>query len=161
MGELFLFQGPWHMTHRRHRAGVICLCELCDDSGARTPASHIILVKIYINEEKLTHGKVVLRWNVKLQRLQMCSGCIYRLLRNYYISSCLCVYSRSELHHNIVSNVLFFFPLCVSLRQTSFTPGLLFTGDVRKRRETEAVSITSSGNTLHPSLARDTAPRMR
>ncbi|CAI5696742.1 G patch domain-containing protein 2-like [Oreochromis niloticus] len=29
-------------------------------------------------------------------------------------------------------------------RQTSFTPGLLFTGDVRKRRETEAVSITSS-----------------
>lgn len=108
MGELFLFQGPWHMTHRRHRAGVICLCELCDDSGARTPASHIILVKIYINEEKLTHGKVVLRWNAKLQRLQMCSGCIYRLLRNYYISSCLCVYSRSELHHNIVSNVLFF-----------------------------------------------------
>lgn len=55
----------------------------------------------------------------------------------------------------IILWVTFVLPVCVAPpppprpRQTNVTPGLLFTGDSRRRRETDAVSVATSGNTLH------------
>lgn len=45
--------------------------------------------------------------------------------------------------------LLFVRNICVSPRQANVTPGLLCTGDIRRRRKMETVSVTPSGNNLH------------
>lgn len=103
-------------------------------------------VKICINEEKLRCDKIytVLRLNVgcsvcKCAALAFIDFCeIIKFLHVYvYIVGASCI---------IIFWVLFV--LSVSPRQTNVTPGLLCTGDIRRRRETEAVSLTS-GNNIH------------
>lgn len=106
-------------------------------------------VKICINEEKLRCGKIctVLRLNVscsvcKCAALAFIDFCeIIKFLHVY-----VCIVGGSCI---TVLWVTFVLSVCPPPRQTNVTLGLLCRGDIRRRRETEAVSLTTSGITLH------------
>lgn len=88
-----------------------------------------------INEEKLRCGEIcgVLRQDVS------CSGAL-----PIWTHVHVCVWRvRAALSYCE-------YWLCSPRRQTDVTPGLLCTGDSRRRREAEGVSVTTSGNTLRP-----------
>lgn len=105
------------------------------------------LVKIWINEEKLRCGKICTAPRLNAS----CSVCKCAVL--VFIDFCeiitfLHVYVCIVGGSCIITLWIMFVLSVPPPRQTNVTPGLLCTGDSRRRRETEAGSITS-GNALH------------
>lgn len=82
------FRAP-DIWHRRLRAGVICLCELCNDSATCTSLHRIFSpVKTSINEEKLRCGHIctILNLSLNVQRLRLLT---FVKLLNFYMFMCV------------------------------------------------------------------------
>lgn len=111
-----------------------------------SPHQIFSLLKICINEETSSCGKMCAAHgpNVSSSFCNKSSACIYRGITTF-VHVCMHIVCESCI---IILWGMIVPSDCVPTRQTDVTPGLLCTGDSRRRRDPEGVTVTTTGNTF-------------